>query len=189
MNIKVLSVEPSISNINRIHKAVRSDAISTKNILLFHNAVYNTSDQVKLLSESKFYNDEESLIDNINKTFELVEDPNNRYLVKTIVMDDLVDYLPKREDGGEFKRAVMKMTLNGMEPYAFQRASKLFAKINVSSIYMYWKFPFDDSTTKSLVKSEIVDNLAKRGYKPFFYEIKLDIDSWQQWPYHVMWMK
>jgi len=51
--------------------------------------------------------------------------------VTTVVMDDLLEVV-------DFRRAVMKMDIEGHERHAFLHANRLFDNVNVDYIFMEW---------------------------------------------------
>ena len=51
---------------------------------------------------------------------------NDKYIVETILMDDIIEVLPP-----DFKDCIMKIDIEGYENKAFRKASKLFSKLNI----------------------------------------------------------
>lgn len=133
MGRKVLTVEPFYDNIIRIHKASTEAKLQNK-IKLIQNALSNKRNEIKRLNP--VYNNigGQSLLENKLKTFN--RDPSDRYLVETIYFDDIVDSLPKNEQGQDFTNAIMKIDIEGFEPFAFVHAQKLFSKLNINIIFM-----------------------------------------------------
>ncbi len=133
MGRKVVTVEPFIENIYRIHKAAVLENL-VDNIVLIQNAVSDKRNEVKLLQENSKNIGGQGLSKNIilNKN----EMKENKYAVETIIFDDLIDYLPKNEHGKDFKKAILKIDIEGFEPYAFSNATKLFNLIDFQIIFM-----------------------------------------------------
>ena len=75
-------------------------------------------------------------MNNKNHVFE--KDENNKYLVETIWFDDIAGFLPKNTANKSFAKAILKVDIEGFEPFAFMHAKKLFDSIEVSIIFMEW---------------------------------------------------
>ena len=136
LNRKVIAFEPFIDNIYRIHKAAQLENL-TNNIVLVQNAVSNKRNEVALMSKKDLVMAAQGIFENKGKKFK--RDSRDKYQVETIVLDDVIPYLPKRDDGTEFERAAMKIDIEGFEPFAMQKASKLFDHLDVRIILMEWK--------------------------------------------------
>ncbi|RNA25838.1 hypothetical protein BpHYR1_020932 [Brachionus plicatilis] len=65
---------------------------------------------------------------NLNNVIEKITLLNNAISDKkgltTIILDDLIDVLPKQPNGKGYKKAVLKIDIEGYEPYAFLSARK-----------------------------------------------------------------
>jgi FkbM family methyltransferase len=129
----VVCVEPFHDNIIRVHKAANLSNI-TKKITLIKNAISNTRNEIKQLSNIHNNIGGQSLLNFKDKTFNSTE--NNKYLVETILFDDIVPYLPKNKEGRPYKQALMKIDIEGFEPYAFQNAQLLFETIDIPIVFM-----------------------------------------------------
>ncbi len=103
-------------------------------ITLVKNALSDKRNEVKRLNPVDNNIGGQSLLNDKNTVFR--KDPTDKYLVETIYMDDLVDVLPRRADGSEFTDAIVKIDIEGFEPFAFVHAEKLFKKLNVNIIFM-----------------------------------------------------
>ena len=185
-NRKALAVEPFIDNVYRIHKAAKTASLY-KNIVLLQNALSNKRNEVKLLSKHNINVAAQTLLQYKDKVYE--RDPKNKYLVETILFDDIVPYLPRKDDGTEFTKALLKIDIEGFEPYAFQHASKLFDKLDISVIYMEWgNIPIQTDATDIIL--QMIEFLTQRKFKPFINESHpLDLNNWRNWPFNVMWLK
>ena len=134
MGRKVVTVEPFYDNILRIHKASTKADVQDK-ITLVQNALSNKRNEIKRLSYSSDNIGRQSLLgNNINVVFS--EDSNDKYLVETVYFDDLVEVLPRNDRGEEFKKAIMKIDIEGFEPFAFVHAGRLFNKLSIDIIFM-----------------------------------------------------
>ena len=127
-----MTVEPFFDNILRIHKAANEANLQT-NITLIQNALSDKRNEIKRLNPESNIGSQ-SLIESKRKVF--IRDPNDKYLVETIYFDDIIGVLPRNEKGEEFKDAILKMDIEGFEPFAFMHAEKLFSKLNVNVIFM-----------------------------------------------------
>ena len=128
-----MTIEPFFDNILRIHKAANEANLQT-NITLIQNALSDKRNEIKRLNPVSNNIGGQSLIESKSKVFS--RDPNDKYLVETIYFDDIIGVLPRNEKGEEFKDAILKMDIEGFEPFAFMHAAKLFSKLNVNVIFM-----------------------------------------------------
>ena len=58
-------------------------------------------------------------------------------MVETILLDDIIRYLPKNMNR-TYSKAIMKIDIEGYEPYAFKTAKNLFSLIEIEIIFMEW---------------------------------------------------
>ena len=133
----VVAVEPFYDNVIRIHKAASIDGLD-KRITLVTNAVSDKRYEVKALTPSTDNIGGQSLYNERNKTFSKEEMDANKYLVETILLDDLVEVLPKMPNGSEYTRAVLKIDIEGFEALAFAHARRLFTRLDIPIIFMEW---------------------------------------------------
>ena len=130
MNRKVETVEPFHDNILRIHKAAYLEK-TYKNILLIKNAISNKRNEIKLLGTNNDNIGGQSLLGNRDKVFS--KDEKNKYLVETILFDDIIPYLPYKNKYTleKYKKAIIKIDIEGFEVFAFESASLLFQTLDV----------------------------------------------------------
>ncbi len=76
------------------------------------------------------------MLGNKDKTFSSTE--NTKYLLETILFDDIVPFLSKNKNYKPYEKALMKIDI-GFEPYAFQSAQFLFEKIDIPIVFMEWE--------------------------------------------------
>lgn len=101
-----------------------------------------------------------------------------------IHMDDLFGILP-------FRSAIMKVSLMGHEPEAFQESSKFFKFYNVQVIVMDWRWfianqPFDEAELNKI--TGLLKMLTDWHYVPKdVFDKGLRLENWHQWPDHIYW--
>ena len=68
---------------------------------------------------------------NRDKVF--TKDEKNKYLVETILFDDIIPYLPYKNKYTleKYKKAIIKIDIEGFEAFAFESASLLFETLDV----------------------------------------------------------
>jgi FkbM family methyltransferase len=93
----VITVEPFPDNIQRFHKAVVYEHLENK-ICLIANALSDNRGEIKLLHKLAPVNigAQGLKYDNETINFTKSEMNENKYLVKTILLDDIVPFLPLR---------------------------------------------------------------------------------------------
>jgi FkbM family methyltransferase len=125
---KVVTIEPFYDNILRIHKAAQLGG-SQNNITLIANALSDKRNEIKLLQRNEKNVGGQSLMDNRDKVFsksDMKTHPKAKYLVETILWDDIVPYLPLNEKNEKFTKAFVKMDIEAFEPYAFSECFEIF---------------------------------------------------------------
>jgi FkbM family methyltransferase len=186
MGRKVLTVEPFYDNIKRIHKAAVSENIGS-NIKLVRNAITNKRHEIMLLQKSS-NNIGGQAIDH-SKTYTKEEMATNKYLVETILMDDLVDQIPLKADGKKFTSAILKIDIEGSEPFAFKHAEKFFDALDIQIIFMEWgNFPKISGLENHV--EEMIDFLLKKKLVPYNGDTVLVKSNWKtSWPWDIYWKK
>ena len=118
---------------------------------------------------------------------------NNKYLVETIVFDDIIPYLPfKNESSKEnYKKAILKIDIEGFEPYAFGHAEQLFSVIDIRIIFMEWAWAnLPDQNDEHNKVLAMRDFLYKRNYQALDDgKNLLDKNKWLTWPRDIIWQK
>ena len=61
----------------------------------------------------------------------------DKYMVQTILLDDIINYFPKIANKS-YKKAIMKIDIEGYEPFAFKSSKNLFSLIDIEIIFMEW---------------------------------------------------
>jgi FkbM family methyltransferase len=187
MGRKVVTVEPFHDNILRIHKAAYLEK-TYKNILLIKNAISNKRNEIKLLGTNNDNIGGQSLLDHKDKIYK--KDKNNKYLVETILFDDIVPYLPYKNDTTKerFKKAILKIDIEGFEPFAFEHASLLFEILDIRIIYMEWgNLPKQTNEYDKIIA--MIEFLYLRNYQAFVDNKLLEKNNWSSWPWDIIWIK
>jgi FkbM family methyltransferase len=179
----VISIEPIQDNILRIHKAAVIENLKKK-IMIIKNAISNKRNELKVLTSPK--NEAQRIKNNdlsLNYNSDFLKE-KQKHLVKTILFDDLIGYMPS------YDCAIMKINIEGFEPYAFQYSENFFENYDVEFIIMEW------GVFANLVKvnESIVENMMRifviNDLHPFdLDENRLRPRFWRQWPFVVIWMK
>ena len=129
-----------------------------------------------------------SLLDNKNKEFE--KDENNKYLVETIWFDDILDFFPKNKANRSYERAILKIDIEGFEPYAFMQAKRLFDSIEIPIVFMEWGyFPKQIKKYPNNEIENMIDFLLSYKLKPYVNGKLLEKQDWKNWPWDIYWMK
>ena len=193
----VISVEPFYENLIRLHKAVKLDRLESR-IILIANAISNERNQVKLLQRVESNIGGQSLLENNHKFFvnrTESEMRENAYLVETILFDDLLEYLPKNASPHR-RKAIMKIDIEGFEPYAFQHAKNLFKTLDFQVIFMEMGVMSRDADHYGLKRLilQMINFLYAHELVPCVYDEagdkkELKRDEWLKWPWDIFWEK
>lgn len=188
----VISIEPFYDNIVRIHKATIYENL-TNSITLIRNALFNQRNQIKLLSTNTENIGGQSLISHMNKKNDRSQLKSNKNLVETILLDDIIDYLPLKNGKNKFflsNKAIIKIDIEGLEPFAILSGKKLFEILNIQIIFMEWSFCQTITSHHEKVQ-EMVKFLMKKNFVPHSIKgVKLNPRLWKIWPdLDVYWMK
>ena len=186
----VIAVEPLYDSLIRLHKSIQlndaqhhvtvvANAIGTKHERLSLNIV-----DKNLGASYLSYLDE--LAPQKKKVENLVEGIPPQVLaeIDTITLDDLVSIYPIF-----FKRAILKIDIEGFEALAFSNASLLFNRTEIPAIYMEFGKLVEIKYHRGMMRKieEMLTFLKKRNYEP--YEVN-DInhilyDNWESWPWDI----
>lgn len=192
---KVLAVEPFYDNILRIHKGSYMEKIYN-NIVLIQNAISDKRNEKKSLFKLPIAIGAQSLIPNkeFSETYPIEKNESHKYLVETILFDDIVPYLSNKEN--KLKKGLLKIDIEGYEPYAFQNANLLFNTIDIQIIFMEWNYM---ATRAPLLGSEyvkkilfLIEFLYIRGFRPYSdYKNNQQLlkSNWKAWSFDIVWKK
>ena len=109
-------------------------------------------------------------------------------MTNIILLDDILPFL-------DFRRAVIKIDIQGFEHRAMLGGSKLLDEMYIPYIIMEWVFmrsyyvsESHDSEDKQLVV-QMIDMLTSREYIPCSVEgHSLLYKSWKDWDYDIVWV-
>ncbi len=158
-------------------------------ITLVKNALSNRRNELRHLSKVDINPGGQGLTDRFENDTNLLS--QNKYLVQTILFDDLVDFLPKDSNGNTFKRAILKIDIEGFEPIAFQSANFLFKSLKIDLVFMEWgnKGQLAAQSDRDLVQKMISFLYDKHKMAPFDARNggPLEIKKFEQWPWDIIW--
>ena len=132
---KCISIEPFYDSYIRLHKSILIENLQDKFILLTNGLSDKRGELKKLQNVPRnvggqtLLNDPNDYSTRKNETSII----NDKYMIETILMDDIVEILPH-----DFKDCIMKIDIEGYEERAFRKASKLFLRLNVLAVFMEW---------------------------------------------------
>lgn len=145
MGKNVLSIDPYISNIYGLHRSINVGN-HTHKISLIYNIISDKKNQKMVITKTK--NQEKFIVAKDDKPSAL-KDVNSLTKPKdaseqdvySILIDDLVDLLPKINTSNEsaYRNLIMKIDRDSLERLAFSNAEKFFKKFKISVIFMEWK--------------------------------------------------
>ncbi len=179
----MIAVEPFYDNILRIHKACKSEDLTSK-ITLIKNGISNKRNQVmRLVADSK----------NVGGQF-LSNNLNNRtidkkYIVKTILFDDLIEHLPKDSNRENYKKVIIKIDIEGFELFALENSKQFFNDYEVISIFMEWdKMVLHPASLHNKVE-ELISFFKANGLIPYSIDLGSLIEiNWKNWPQDIIWL-
>ena len=194
MGHDVVIVEPFEDNILRIHKAVYLEYLQDR-IVLVKNALSNKRNEIKLLKIEIENIGAQSLMNiySINKTYSRSDMASNKYLVETILMDDLIDYVPLNKYGKRHEKAIIKIDIESFEPYAFSNCKKLFALYDIQRIVMEWGNLIMHKEL-GLLTNQMLDFFYSYNLEPYSINDKklpkkIRYDDDIKWPFDIIWKR
>ena len=187
MGHQVISIEPFYENIIRIHKASFLENTKDK-IMLINNALSNKRNEIKMLQEDHKNVGGQGLLENKDKVFTREDLKSNKFLVETILLDDIIEYIPTNKQKQINKKAIIKIDIQGFEAFAFQGAKKLFATFEFQMIFMEWVMLPPQVESHQII-TEMIDLIYAHGLKPYDGEKLLVKENWLKWSYDVLWKR
>ncbi|CAF5194751.1 unnamed protein product, partial [Rotaria magnacalcarata] len=189
----VIAVEPLYDSLIRLHKSIQLNDVQ-HHVTLVANAIGIKHERLSLNIVDKnlgasylSYLDE--LAPPVKKIENIVDEQHGippRVLaeVDTITLDDLVSIFPIF-----FKRAILKIDIEGFEALAFSNASLLFNRTEIPAIYMEFGKLIEMKYHRGMQQKieDMLTFLKKRNYEPFEVNDINHIlyDNWESWPWDV----
>ena len=105
--------------------------------------------------------------------------------IPTILMDDLVNLV-------DFRRAIMKIDIEGQEVPALSHSLQLFTKVDIPFIIMEWWGAYRLYTTdeQRAMVTLLISFFKNNGYSVYSrYSKKLNINKSREWPFEIIWRK
>jgi FkbM family methyltransferase len=180
---KCITIEPFYDSYIRFHKSVKLENLED-NILLLTYGISDKRGELKRLTKDSSGNvGAQTLLNDsndysINKTNITL---NEKYLIETILLDDITEVLPD-----DFINCVMKIDIEGYESKAFREASKLFTRLNILAIIIEWSWR-NNPLIKDEENVELLNFFITRNYE--FRTVKMDLlkmNDWKTWPMDVL---
>lgn len=205
-------MEPFADHTLRLHKAVVLENLQDK-IVLLQNALSDKRGEIKLLekmSDDQFNLGAQRLSRDEKRDYTKADMSTTKNLVETILLDDIVDYVPPRSIfryldwvfcgyiywlinigvysfQRSYSKAVMKIDIEGFETYAFLRAAKLFEKLDFRQVYMEW---IHASYKEVNLVTRMIDFFVMRNFTALSHDNNaLDPKIWTEWPRDMRWVK
>ena len=185
MGHKVIAVEPYINNIKRLHRAAQ-DGNLVQHITVLQNAISDTRKKWFLTLRSTNQGGVSLQMSKPNP--DCVGELCERHTVTTIHMDDLLEVVT-------FKKAVMKIDIEGHEHRAFLYSSKLLKKVYIPYIFMEWMklrqyhgSDITDTEDKTLTQRLVMylTGLGYHAYSSVTME-RLTPEWWVGWTDDIIW--
>ena len=100
--------------------------------------------------------------------------------VPTILMDDLVHVV-------DFRRAIMKIDIEGHEARALSHSTQLFTKVDIPVIFMEWWGGIYNRDGEGAFVRNVISFFKIQKYTAYNQKFKmLDFDKWHQWPNQII---
>jgi hypothetical protein len=97
--------------------------------------------------------------------------------------------IPNRPDGSKYTKAILKIDIEGFEPFAFEHAQRLFDRLDIRVILMEWHFMKNNRDLYPCLIEKMLTFLSERKFVPYANDIKLEIKKKLSWPNDIYWMK
>ena len=99
-----------------------------------------------------------------------------------------MEYIPKNSKNENYKKAIIKIDIQGFEAFAFQGAKKLFDTFEIQVIFMEWVFMARQTKSHQIIK-EMIDLIYSHNLKPYDGDKLLEKENWLKWSYDVLWKR
>lgn len=173
----VLAVEPYYPNIFHLHKSIRINHFEN-NVKVVVNAISNDYGFVRF--SHPINNIGKASIIHVDESNVTEADVKNMKVVKAIHLNDLLSVT-------DFKRAILKIDIQGSEAAAFEYADLLFSALDIEYVFMEWS-----NLLTSEDKKFVSDFLSSYGYVPkkkLGAVDPLSKDSVTNWSEMIIWVK
>jgi FkbM family methyltransferase len=167
----VIAVDPVKSCLNLLQRSLYLGKFRKKVVLLL-NAISDVHESVEL--EIERINMGGTHVKPAGKT------ATDDSTVSTILLDDLLEVVT-------FRRAFLKMDIEGYELNALRGAARFFRAVDVRYILMEWML-----TRNSARGQAIIDWLVTNGYLPYTHPDRttlLEPKKYALWPDNIFWIK
>ena len=177
MGRKVVAVEPLWENLLHLTKSVRVNKWENR-IKVVVNAISDVYDVLTFWRP--YQNAGGSIATSIGVIADrkLYDGPFGK--VATIQLDNLLEVI-------DFKKAIMKIDIEGFEPRAFRGASRLFDQVEIKYVFMEWSNKATDPLALTLIKF-----FESRGYvahDPALTALPAAPEGISRWPFDIVWVK
>lgn len=186
MGRKVVGVEPYPPNIQRLAKTLRTNPHLIPYVTIVTNAVSNKYENLTFWIRNRHPGATQTHSDEENQKLNTLKWNNPHHELKnqkveTIFTDDLVRVIP-------FKKAILKIDIEGGEPKAIESASQLFSNVDITHVFFEW----DDKWKRPKEAKFLIDFFASRGYtvhSPGMKPLVMNIESCSKWPFDIVFIK
>ena len=172
----VIAVEARLLHVQMIHHSILESGLQNSDVVLLHNAISDSRKNM-ILTLSNRSNQGSTQVteeDGVRREFPRSENAH----VQAILMDDLLSVV-------NFKKAVIKMDIQGSEHLAISQCERLLKTVYVPFIFMEWVIQREGKESQQLILSV----LSRNGYSAFKINNKdpLKISMAKEWPGDILW--
>ena len=82
---------------------------------------------------------------------------------------------------------MIKIDIEGHEPFALSHSSKLFSSLDIRVIFMEWGQFVLKKIDESIVNKTL--DFLMPNYNPMADNVILNRDEWKKWPWDIIWLK
>jgi FkbM family methyltransferase len=186
---RCIAVEPFYDNYVRIHKSALIERTQSM-ITLVVNGISDKSGEVKKLSVVSTNIASQGIYGSLNLAGKVNETQikNDKYLVETITLNDLIHVIPSA-----LKKVLLKIEIKNYEIKAFKKSRDLFKRLDILAIFLEWD---NDKKNPEIFPNlneieEFIEYLYSNNFKPrdaINYQ-NLNKKEWKIWPTNVIWVK
>jgi FkbM family methyltransferase len=189
MGSDVVAIEPFYDNVIRIHKAALMERL-TDRITLIQNALYDKRNEIKAIDQNRQNVGGQFLLEKVNQRFSKKDMENDKYLVQTILLDDVIHHIPKQKATNRlYEKALVKIDIEGIELFVLKCGEMFFSMLDVQVIFMEWGL-LKTQYNAAEITDEIIDFFLSREFIPYSVDNeRLQSDLWASWPFDIMWIK